>query len=390
MARYFFICLISLLIYGCSSSETDDGTETTLVNSNLESCGAKYDYFSVSPIEEGDILYISPLGNLNPRGGHSFPSQHLYIHFAEYIEHTVPTKREIYSPGDIQLIRVEEMTYLNSGTTDYSLNFGVCEEVTAYFKHIKGLTDEILGEVGTFSNCNEYESGGESIRRCDKEVSIDLTAGQEIGHVGAATDEYVSFDFGIYDTRDGKLNFVNQSFYPETYYYLRCPLDYYTDSKKADLESKLGGYDGIFHGNEIVVRTIAPVCGEVNQDEENTAKGNWIKLGISTYENEDSHLALVYDNEVPTQGVVSIGAQSGVNNSDHVLFNFIPTSSGVKKRQFEDVTANNTVYCYQSEEDSDSYHINIKMTNNTTLEVEMGNGDCSNTPVITDPTVFVR
>ena len=93
------------------------------------------------------------------------------------------------------------MTYQNSGTSDYSLNFGVCKEVTAYFKHIKGLTDNVLSKVGTFSNCNEYESGGETITRCDKEVAIDLSAGQEIGHVGEAGDEYVSFDFGIYDIR---------------------------------------------------------------------------------------------------------------------------------------------------------------------------------------------
>lgn len=387
MARYFIVCIISLLILGCSSLVDDDESETTLDNSTLESCGTKYDYFSESPIE-GDILYISPLGNLNPRGGHTFPSQHLYIHFAEYIENTAPEKRKIYSPGNIQLIRVEQMTYQNSGTSDYSLNFGVCKEVTAYFKHIKGLTDDVLSKVGTFSNCNEYESGGETITRCDKEVAIDLSAGQEIGHVGEAGDEYVSFDFGIYDTRDGKLNFVNQSFYPETYYYLRCPLDYYTPTKKAQLESELGGYDGINY--DLITRTIAPVCGEVNQDKENTAKGNWLKQGTTSYTNEDSHLALVYDNEVPTQGVVSIGAQSGVNGSEHVLFNFIPTSNGVIKRQFEDVTSDNTVYCYKSEELSITYHIKIKMTDSSTILVEKGDGVCPDSPTISSPITFVR
>ena len=79
------------------------------------------------------------------------------------------------------------MSYLTSGKKDYSLNFGVCKEATAYFKHIKGLTDELLNSVGSFSNCNEYESG-ESIRRCDKEVSI-LIAGDELGHVGEASED---------------------------------------------------------------------------------------------------------------------------------------------------------------------------------------------------------
>ena len=383
--KSFFICISFLFLMACSSTQSTD-SDSTLENSSMASCGTTYDFFTHTPVE-GALFYISPLGNLNPRGGHSFPSQHLYVHFDEHKSGVIPTKRKIYSPGNIKLIRVEEMSYLTSGKKDYSLNFGVCKETTAYFKHIKGLTDSVLTAVGSFSNCNEYESGGESIRRCDKEVSIDLSAGDELGHVGEASEEDVSFDFGIYDTRNGKLNFVNQTFYPETYYYLRCPLDYYSSAKKTELTAKLGGYDGIF--NNLTTRTIAPVCGEVNQDKANTAQGNWIKQGVTSYNNEDEHLSFVHDNEVPTQGVVSIGAKSGVHN-EYVLFNFIPTTNGQTKRQFADVTADNTVYCYEPESESISYHIKIKMTDNSTIQVEKGAGACPLSPTISSPITFVR
>ena len=105
------------------------------------------------------------------------------------------------------------------------------------------------------------------------------------------------------------------------------------------MESKLISYDGQ------TLRTIEPLCGEVEQDEPGTAQGNWFPLG-NPRQHEDDDIALVHDNFDPRIPVMSVG--NSVEGLHSAPYRFNASASGKVNRDFKDVTPNGGVYCYES------------------------------------------
>ncbi|MEK6542984.1 MAG: hypothetical protein AABZ44_00905, partial [Elusimicrobiota bacterium] len=169
--------------------------------STLASCSAGA-IFSTAPIAMADFLGIAPLGNLNPTG-HTLPTKHLY--FCGVAGSTAT----IYFPADARLTLIAQSENLTLSTTDYSLNFSPCKELGAYFLHVLTLDNGWASQIGSFSGCSTYTTGGQTYRYCSKNVSIDVSAGQVVG----TAKFQACWDFGVRDSRIASLGFVNPARY---------------------------------------------------------------------------------------------------------------------------------------------------------------------------------
>ena len=292
-------------------------------------CGAEQQLFDISPLDSDAYHEISPLGATNP-SGHTFPTVHTYMMLTDN-----RLARTVYSPGRIQVYRINAIENLTAGGTDYALNFSPCEEVTAYFDHLSSIDSRMQALLDGKGNCQQYFAGAYEYRFCSFEVQINYEPGDVLGTAGGGSGGLVSaaLDFGLRDTRIEPLYYANlQRLGNSDQRYVACPYDYFVAGDVRDeLQIKL-----------MNARQDAPVCGTVEVDVENTAQGRWYLAGTTDY-GEEGHIALVPSSLAPeTVGVLSIGNSSvGI---DAYYFSFQET--GRVNRRLSEITADGAVYCF--------------------------------------------
>jgi hypothetical protein len=264
------------------------------------------------------------------------------------------------------------------------MTFQPCSEFKGYFYHIDSLSQALSLEAGSFDDCDDaYTTGGATYQLCSKTVDISLSAGDEIGTVDG------TFDFGAYDSRIDALDYAN----PDRFWtaedgfdklHLVCAIDYFSSGVKGALEALLGGKTP--GGGPFAYRTAAPLCGEVEQDAAGTAQGIWFVEGTTgTFQQEDAHLALIHNNVDPTIPEFSVG--TSFSNWDSGTYVFSIQNSGLKNRDFDDVTADGNAYCYESISYASggtaisSMMIVLQMTGATTLRIErQSSSSCGDGP----------
>ena len=238
--------------------------------------------FDVPPVQMSDVLGIVPLGNLNP-SGHTFPTQHLYIYVRRVGADPSsfdrpPAAVPLLAPGDIWVTSIASSERLSASppVTDYSVSFNPCNRFMGYFHHVKALTDDFLQRVGPFdgARCNTYSTGGETYRHCRKNVSTQLRAGDRIGTAGGVGGN--ALDFGAYDGRMASLPYANSSRHHADplgldQSHVVCAIDFFRPDVRDQLRSRLDRHSGER------VRTVEPICGEVDQDVRRQNK--WDKRG---------------------------------------------------------------------------------------------------------------
>jgi hypothetical protein len=338
----------------------------------LAACGTA-PILTASPAALTDLTDVVPLGNLNP-GGHTFPTDHIYLIVPRVTGGSDPVTVPVVSPGEIRLTGIASSTSTQNGVTraDYSLYFFGCADVQFYFHHIQALAPSLAASIGPIDgDCNTHSTGGASFTRCNKGLDITLHARDPIGTAGGAGN--FGFDLGAYDRRTPKLAFVNQS-YPDfggnadwNTFHTVCPLDYFAADVKAALEAKLGS-----QGRK---RTIAPLCGTIMQDVANTAQGRWLK---GSAVQEDAHLALVHDNVDPTVGSISMGASVPSVPLGVYKFTAATSPAGRVNADFNQVTADGQIYCYGGfTQFGSSLHVLVQLVTATSLKIEgMSGGAC--------------
>ncbi len=357
------------LHYGLGAAVAKQGAkaietaEATAAASRLPACAA--DPFSVSPLSTGLNFNIETLGHLAPYG-HTLPTEHIYFIIVKSTDDT--TAHDVYAPADLRISQiVRSETLLGDPVFDYSLYYGICDGMDGYLHHIKTLSASLLSQAGPLDqNCSL--SQGNAIRNCSANVTINVQAGDVIGTVvGSTGSSLVGLDFGTHDLRAPALTFANPSRRSIYQLHTVCGVDYFGGSLQANLESRLGAFDGSTR------RTAAPLCGEYNQDVAGTAQGNWYLDGTpaGSQQDEFDELALVHDNVDSSTGVFSVGRAVTASNLPASVYRFAPTSSGLVNRDFDDVTANGNVYCYDSFTNFIAPDvILIQMTSATTLKIE--------------------
>jgi hypothetical protein len=127
-----------------------------------------------------------------------------------------------------------------------------------------------------------------------------------------------------------------------------------------------------------------PLCGEVNQNLPGTAQGNWLKNGSPQFP-EDPHIALVKDEIDPSVPIFSIG--NGLPGQASGTYTFAKLGFGFINRPFNEVKADDKVYCYNIKKVNGGMlipnaSIILKMENESLLSVERRNCDCAVQPYV--------
>ena len=363
---YIFTIVFCTVLVGCgaiSDSTDTSSSSTTPVSSN---CSAVL--FDSLPVD--NLVSIVPLGNSNPRGGHTFPTPHNYVYFDEQ-GNTDLDVYNVMAPGDITLTSIETMTYTHKTTgvqsADYSINFKsqTCSSVIGYYKHVKGLESSLEALLESISkSCNAYDAGDQNVERCNYSFSHKVSSGTVIGTVGGVGQVQANFDFGVADKRT-RLDFLDQNYYWSDFYYMTCPWDYYSAEFKAtyDIVAKFGIKE---QGLDFVSRQGEPACGVFMQDVAGTAKGNWLLPTQTSFEKEDYHIALIESNYDAAKAMFSIGSDSGLiaNNQPYRSeFSPNPDETSFIGQDFANVVPGN-VYCYSSSDD-ESYKISLDSENSS-------------------------
>ena len=349
----------------------------------FSTCGSQSTFYAVAPMAPDSYEYIIPLGNLNTPG-HTFPTVHTYLLLTD-ITKAVP----VYAPGDVTIALVVSTYYVSTGITEYSLTFYSCAEVYGYYNHIAALTQDILDQIGLMTNCQYFDD----VTGCSKEVFIEVSAGTQLGYAGGPESaEVYALDFGTRDKRADPIIFVNPDMLVSSDHqelYTVCPYDYYEEgTAKDNLTTKLK-----------IARTADPICGTVDLDVADKARGKWYLVGGAwdsgwgSY--EAKHMALVPSNYDPLVGVLSVGNPDVGTGA----YFFDMESNGLIRRDFAGVSSDGNIYCYDTlRTRTDSLdtegpgtgnsspilgYLFLKMLSNTTLKIErVESGSCPDDPNI--------
>ncbi len=361
--------LISCGATSSSSDSSDDsalGSDTQISSPSASSCSDPL--FDSLPIDT--LISIVPLGNANPRGGHTFPTPHNYIYFDEQGNSDL-AQHNVKAPGDIILTSIETMHYTHKTTgvkqSDYSINFKSqsCSSVIGYYKHIKALETSLDDRLTTLSkSCNSYDAGDQTVERCNYSLSLAVNSGDIIGMVGGVGQEQANFDFGIADKRT-RLDFLDQNYYWNDFYYMACPWDYYSEEFKLthNIAAKFGIKE---QGMDFVSRQGEPACGVFMQDLAGTAKGNWLLPSQTSFQKEDYHIALIESNYDSAKLMFSLGSDSNLmTNNQPYRSEFTPNTDQTSfKGQSFGLISSGHVYCYSSSDDV-PYHISPDSENSS-------------------------
>lgn len=242
------------LTAGCSHSVTAPS------DTNSQAGAGAPLVFRASPIDESEIRFIVPLGNLNPPG-HTFPSDHIY--FYNRIPNTPFTGAiPVYAPGNgrVQFILqsgVESQIGVRAGTCIY------------YLDHV--VLDASIQQGAT------------------------LTAGQRIGVTGSVA---FGIDLGVINEQKN-VYFVNPLRFPGTSVHGDAPLTYYEEPLRSRMYAR-------------VQAVSSNLDGRFSFDEAGKLVGDWFVEGTPVGESAVAsawprHLAFVYDNYDPARLRVAIG-----------------------------------------------------------------------------------
>jgi hypothetical protein len=364
VAAALSLAAVVLAITGCSS---DGGSSAP---AGLPACSSAT-LMPTSPLAYADIREIAPLGNLNP-SGHTFPTDHIYLYLQ--IVGGITASVPVVSPGNIRVSSVTLQKRTGGGTAefdDYGLSFYPCSTVSLYFGHVTTLATGFSAKVGALDgSCNApYQTGGSTFQQCVKNVDIAVSAGEAIGTAGGPGQG--ALDLGAIDNGAPALAYVDPSRTAgQGGGRAACPADYFVP---AVLNALLPLF--AVNGHH---RTIAPVCGTVMQDVANTAQGRWF---FDATTNDDHHLALVHTSWDPTIGAFSIG--TSVPGTTPAVLMFTPAQVGRVNLDFNRVTTDGQIYCYQFT-NSITMTVYIQLQTNSHLRIQANpTGSCG------DPATWV-
>jgi hypothetical protein len=341
------------------------------VAGTLPSCPAGRVYDSL-PTDLSVIAGIDPLGHMAP-SAHTFPSDHIY--FYAITSHTVIVPA--YAPGNIQVSRIASTLYIDATPvfTDYAIYFYGCKDLKSYFAHIATLSPAVQGHLDGHESCSTYSTGGRSYEACASDVNFPMQSGDLMGY----GRDSGAFDFGTYDYRLPLPTFAEPTRHTNSDQpYTACSIDYFTPTLKSSMERLLERADGGYR------RVMAPLCGQYNQDVAGTAMGFWYFPGAPNVP-EDPYLSLIFNNDYAPRQTISIGRSLPNQVPTFTIFDAL--TSGHIDRDFRQVTADGTIYCYDSFFDPVGQPAGgppiyiIQMLTPTTLRIEsQPSGSCGSGP----------
>ncbi len=214
----------------------------------------------ICPLDLAEIRSITPLGNLNPHGGHVFPTDHIYLDYGG--REGLPVR----APASGRVFAIRSQV-----PDDFKIEIQVNERFSYYVAHVLPV----------------------------KGLSVGSTV--ESGQVIAYTSGRSLLDLGCADTHMALKGFVNPDRYPESTLHCVSPLKLYGDPLRGQLYAK-------------VMRDNTDKDGRIDYDIAGRLAGNWFLEGLSAAESSRGspqiwakQLAFAYDVHRPRARLVSIG-----------------------------------------------------------------------------------
>lgn len=283
---------------------------------------------TVPILQLADIDHITPLGNLNPPGHHTFPTSHTYWNVASPGARRV----DVFAPADVVVTRIDRLQFSHDpDVADYTLQLEVCAQVQITLFHLGGVSDALASALTGQPTCRTDATLDGSVTNCSFTMRRAVAAGVVIGHAGDT--QAGGIDVGLIDTRVSSTIANPARFGGMTH--AACPVDYYVAGVRAQLETRFGDF--------LTTRTAPPVCGRFAFDVPGTAQGNWVMVGAG--QNPENHgLALVRDNVIPEAVAISIGLLGSMR--DGWVLHFVEETTGSVRRAFDQVAAGGGIHCY--------------------------------------------
>lgn len=249
-----------------SPTPINKSTPVTTPSASTTKC-SEGSLFKRLPVDFSKISSVSPIGVFAPVGGSPLPKQHTGFMLNEL---GVP----LIAPGDLTITEIRKVTYSVSptrpGYVDYAIFFSVCDEVKGHFGHVTDLNLNLQPEASAFQ-CSKYSTVDETVESCTAYTKIKVAEGTQIATSGNAAHS-PAVDMGMTDLRisDGYINpgRYGKSQAPGTL----CPWDFYTETPKSQLYSKIG-----LSATNLTTET--PKCGTLAIDKVGTAAGRWTPKG---------------------------------------------------------------------------------------------------------------
>ena len=325
--------------------------------------------FDVTPLDSSSYDYIEPLGNLNPKSGHTFPTDHGAFWFKN--PYTDTPIYDVIAPADGIITSIyyrQEQWPEGSGHegeyyNDYKVMIAHTNNFYSYLDHVWELDASILSQTG------ELELG-------DNPVHIAVHKGDVIGRTGGRKGAQRGLDWGIID-----LSKNLQYIYPERYNrYAHSAhfLEYCSQNLRQSLLSKIGVPD------RNVKRTTQPLWGKADFDELGKLVGNWFLQSIDTNDplaEWDKHLSFVYDVWDPQPIRIAVGGSLEIPATVYQVYGNSPDPADVSLKDGK------VIYHIQGTEEYGETSIKatllVEMIDNETIKVEGFNGWISN-PTFTE------
>lgn len=403
-ARFIIVLAITALIAGViafaavkklASSHNDDRTLKQKLTDTYPKCPANLEGILTKPfIDPKNLTAITPLGNLNPPG-HTSPVDHNY--FSSDYKEKIP----VYAPADNWIDSITVIMAKKDGDADYkplwfTLNHQLCDGLVLTFANYTDLIQPIKDIISKQRNECKFgikKSGHDFTEgQCYHRLSYKVKAGELIGWTQYEPEKDGAIPFEIWAANYNKepISHVNWEYYQdERYAHIMCTFDLYKGTLKDDYYKKFGRWSS---SKGFTPREVGPLCGLVNQDKVGTIQGMWFgrkPKERETVEEEGNGLAFVHDNLDPGIPVISVGGIFTKGKPNQIFVN--SKQSGVIDRDFNEVTADGKVYCYNTDTRFDGTgKILVQLVDSNHLKVEYQDGECGDSESFKSPYSFER
>ncbi|MDE1832910.1 MAG: hypothetical protein KGH58_00655 [Candidatus Micrarchaeota archaeon] len=348
-------------------------------------------YLTAPATNLSSVLNITPLGSLNPQGGHPIPSDHGGWSIAN--PHDVAAT--IYAPGDVHVLQIvaQNSTINGQSFQDDAIYFAPCQQLVFYYGHVAHLSDALQQQVNNASKsayCQHSVQPAGTSTTCTYSLNYVISAGKVLGSAGGPGTSILGFDFGGYDYRTIAPAFIDPTREMNDFgrpVNVIFPLDYYSASMQGVLyplvKDTLKGSNGY------------PSEWTNMQDLAGTVQGNWYLNGSSSTgeANWSQQMSIVHYYENPSIGVISVGGV--LAQASMITFN--PRSEGYVNREPSQVTADGHVYCYYQDNWNTSYglsplsgYFELQLISANVLRIQYQDGSCPQDPTFTNATEYIR
>lgn len=249
--------------------------------------------FTHSPVPMEQLGFIEPMGKMTD--GHVTPTDHMYV--APKNQTAADNTSDVVMPADGTVTTVGTMPaeYIGdrnqqTAPEDHRLVVTHNCQYVSIFIHVHQLSDALKAALGSKLQPNEQ-----------KQISVDLKAGDKLGKIGGNP-----VDWSLMDATKTLSGFITPDLYKGEPWKIHVidPIAVYTGSVKDQMVVKS-------------LRSTEPYGGKIDYDKKGALVGNWFREGTNGYMGTDQsrywdgHLSVVPNYIDPDSTVVSLGNWQG-------------------------------------------------------------------------------